>query len=247
MSVDKLTWLNSAYKISDRNYVIENSVFEGTAVPNTFFASAQEASFLIFDRNIRMKHISQIPSGTLVDCVLNKAGKFNNMNSDIQRGNLFSCLQYLSEVSGREMENIAPKDSADVMNELEKWKKWRADWKGNMADVVYSQELIKKRIDLLAASKPPVSQRYIFDLSKMTMAAIWNRNEMAPELRAEYYKQCLNQYSRPMIIEDLINLLWVGTEAEKNRAVVYLKKETSLKFDNAEDWTNWWRNSEYCK
>ncbi|MCU7494332.1 MAG: hypothetical protein HF314_04345 [Ignavibacteria bacterium] len=247
MSFDKLTWLSKAYRMLDKNYVIDNSVFEGVAVPNNFFVSSQDASFLIFDRNIRMKHISQIPSETLIDCILNKAGMFYNMNSDLHRGNLFTCLYYLSEVSGREMEVFMLKDSAAVMGELDKWKKWRSDWKANMADVIYNQELIKKRIDFLASSKPPVSQRYIYDLSQMTMASIWNKNELAPERKAEYYKKCLNQYSRPMIIEDLINLLWVATKAEKNKAVEYLKKETSQNFENEEDWTTWWRNSEYCK
>lgn len=247
ISVDKTPWLSSAYKITDKNYVIDNSVFEGAAIPNVFFVSNREASFFIFDRNIRMKHISQIPSETLVDCILNKADKFHNMNSDLHRGTLFSCLYYLTEVSGREMENVMIRDSATVINELAKWKKWRSEWKGNMADLIYNQELIKRRIEFLAASQPPISKRYEYDLSKMTMTSIWNRDELTPGAKAEYYKKCLSQYSKPMVIEDLINLLWVGTDSEKNKAIEYLKKETLQNFDIAGDWTNWWRNSEYCK
>ncbi|HEX2961931.1 MAG TPA: hypothetical protein VHO43_09090 [Ignavibacteriales bacterium] len=239
-------WVSNTYKISDKNYILELTALDGSPVPDYLFLQPMEATLFLFNNNTKMKHMSRVWSDNLIDCFLNNANKYSNTKSEFNRFVNTEALYYLSIAAGKEPENIDINDSAAVSGAVQKWKAWRTGKKENFADITYKQGVIKNRINLFAASKSPFSARYEYELTTMINAKIMNISGALPEKSAELYNKFLARYSKPIIINDLINLLWVGTEAERTKAVEYLKKETGQKFEDPEEWTEWWRNSEFC-
>jgi hypothetical protein len=251
-SIDQLSakqnlWLNEVYKFTNENYIIENSIFEGHTIPNNMQPQGTNASLTLFDKNIIQPDISKIWSDNLVNCFLNNADKFINLQSEFNRGIISSWFYYLSIISGNEFENINFNDSVSVIKEIEKWKDWRKNKKTNIADEIINQNIIKNRINLFEKSEYPAAIRYEYDFGGLLLnAKVWHNRDATPKLIAKGYNEHIEKYSKPIISENLINLLWVGTNEEKQKALEYLKKTFSLNLNTAKEWTDWWRNSEYC-
>ena len=75
---------------------------------------------------------------------------------------------------------------------------------------------------------------------------VWYDTGASPRVRTKGYYEYIQKYSKPIIAENLINLLWVGTNEERETALNYLKKTFTSDLNTAKEWTEWWRNSEYC-
>ncbi len=247
-SIDQLQAerLNDSYKFTNENYMLENKIFEGTVIPNDMQPQGTDVTIILFNQNIRQPHISQIWSDNLVDCFLNNVKDYMNLGSEFNKGIVSSWVYYLSIISGNKFENINFNDSADVNKEINKWKNWRNNKKINFADEIINLNLIKNRIKLFEESDYPAANWYDYNLWNMLNAKVWDNRNASSKIRAKSYYDYIEKYSKPIIADNLINLLWVGTAEEKEKAVEYLKKNFSEDFNTAKEWTEWWRNSEYC-
>lgn len=247
LSSDSNTWLDDCFKCSQFNYVIENSIFDGYSIKNNMRPQFTDASIILFDKYIRQPHISQIWSNNLIDCFFNNVNKFTNISSEFNKGIISSWLFYLVNISGSEFEILDYNDSIKIANVIFKWKNWRYNLNINFAEAIVNQDIIKNRIKLFENSDYPIAGQYEFMLSSLLNTKVWYGSGAAPRVRAEKYYEYLQKYSKPLIAENLINLLWVGTEVEKSKAIEYLKNTFALDFNSAKEWMEWWRNSEYCK
>lgn len=250
-SIDQISavqnpWLNNCYKWSDQNYVIENSIFNGHAIPNNVQPQFTDASIILFDNIINQKPISQIWSLNLADCFLNNYQKYSNQNSEFHKGITGSWLYYLANISGEKIENINYSDSAAVDSIINYWKNWRAETKINIAEEIINQVIIKNKIKMFEDSEYPAAARFEYELGNMLNAKVWYGQGASPAEKVKSYYDHIQKYSKPIIAENLINLLWIGTEEERTTAAEYLKKNFSLNYDSPKQWTEWWRNSEYC-
>ncbi|MFH0734005.1 MAG: hypothetical protein V1773_04860 [bacterium] len=247
ISVELNTWLNECYKCSDNNYAIENSIFNGCPIPNNMQPQFTSASIILFNKTVKQFHISQIWSNNLIDCFINNANKFSYLKGDFIRMVISSWLYYFSIISGNEMENIDINDSVSVAKEIDKWTNWRKNKKENIAEEIISQNIIKRRIALFEKSEYPIASRYEYELgNRLLNAKVWGTFESLPKDKAKEYYNYIQIYSKPIIAENLINLLWVGTNEERQIAIDFLKQTFSEKFNTAKEWSEWWRNSEYC-
>jgi hypothetical protein len=59
--------------------------------------------------------------------------------------------------------------------------------------------------------------------------------------RFEYYDDYLKKTSNKIIITDLVQLLWVGTDEERQEAMKELKDRTGQSLTTAPEWMAWWR------
>jgi hypothetical protein len=239
-------WISNIYRNSTKNYAIENAIFDRIAIPKELYPSAMDASLILFDKEVKPRQISQIWSKNIIDCILNNINKFGNLKNDFQRGIINSWLFYLMTISGSKIEDINFNDSAAVNNVIVKFKEWGTSYNKNLADEIINQSIIQNKIQLLDTSQYPMSSRYEIDLLNMLGSKIWQTSSASSHIRAELYNKFIQQYSQPIIIENLINLLWVATSEEKIRAIEYLKEETGLNYEAAKEWTEWWRGSDYC-
>jgi hypothetical protein len=150
-------------------------------------------------------------------------------------------------ISGSKVEDINFNDSAAVNNVIVKFKEWGTSYNKNLADEIINQSIIQYKIQFLDTSHYPLSNMYEFGLSNILGSKVWHSGGASSHIKAELYNKFIQEYSQPIIIESLINLLWVATPEERARAIEYLKKETGLNYEAAKEWTEWWRNSDYCK
>ncbi|MDR3625230.1 MAG: hypothetical protein P4L45_00270, partial [Ignavibacteriaceae bacterium] len=240
--------LNDMYKFTNKNYAIENSIFNGAAIPKDVQPQSTDASLVLFDKNIRQPHISQILSENLVNCYLDKTSNYKNLKSEFNRAINAGWLDYLSIISGSEFENINNNDSVSVNKAIDKWINWRANNRINFADEIINLSIIKKCINRFENLEYPEAGFYENTLYyRLLDTKIWFSQGATPKLRAKGYNEYIQNYSKPIIYENLINLLWVGTKEEKHKAISYLKSSLSLNLNTAKEWTEWWRNSDYCK
>jgi len=239
-------WLNECYNCSKINYIIENSIFDGYAIPNNMQPQFTDASIILFDRFFKQPPISQIWSKNLVDCFLSNTDKFTNLKSEFNRGIISSWFYYLSTISGKKLENINYNDSSEVVKAIFKWKNWRDSLKTNIAEEIINQDIIKNKIKLFENSEYPIASQYEYDLSNTLNAKVWYGQTAFPNIMAKGYYQFIRDNSKPLIAENLINLLWIGTKDEKEKAIDYLRSTFSLDINSAKEWVEWWRNSEYC-
>jgi|WetSurMetagenome_2_1015567.scaffolds.fasta_scaffold31172_2 hypothetical protein len=62
-------------------------------------------------------------------------------------------------------------------------------------------------------------------------------------LRIDDYEYFLQHNENLLIVTDLVQLLWVGTDQEKQEAVAELQKRTGQTFTSAPEWMKWWRGN----
>ena len=246
ISTDSKAWLDQCYNCSQFNYVIENSIFDGYAIKKDMRPQFTDASIILFDKNIRQPHISQIWSNNLIDCFLNNVNKFTDLSSEFNRGIISSWFYYLSTISSSEFKILNYNDSITIANEIFKWKNWRYNLSINFAEAIINQDIIKNRIKLFENSDYPIAGQYEYMLSNLLNTKVWYKGGAVPDTRTKEYSQYLKNYSKPIVTENLINLLWIGTRKEKEKAIEYLKNTYSLDYSSAKEWMEWWRNSEYC-
>jgi hypothetical protein len=109
-------------------------------------------------------------------------------------------------------------DAIQNINSLDEWITMP------LRDSMYYIDMLRQVLSNLPTQGLPFeNEQYTkLILNKETKAQILNRKE---EL-IEYF---------------LVNLLWIGTSDEKNRARNELTAKTGLKFKTEQEWTDWWR------
>jgi hypothetical protein len=68
---------------------------------------------------------------------------------------------------------------------------------------------------------------------------IWYQSGATPQIRGDAVWKRIERYRKHIIVENLIALLWIGTPAEKEKALAVLTKETGQNFCAPKDWEQW--------
>ncbi len=71
----------------------------------------------------------------------------------------------------------------------------------------------------------------------------WYDTTSSPQERAEAYREYLFENKKNIITENLIQMLWLATDAEKLKALDILKSETGQEFTAPGEWLDWWRKN----
>ncbi|HTR98595.1 MAG TPA: hypothetical protein VML00_02525 [Bacteroidota bacterium] len=79
-------------------------------------------------------------------------------------------------------------------------------------------------------------------LAVLTGFKVWFHSGASPQERADSLWACIVKYRKPLVVENLIHLLWIGSEAEKRSAVAVLREETGERYSTAGEWTEWWES-----
>jgi hypothetical protein len=113
-------------------------------------------------------------------------------------------------------------DAIQNINSLDEWITMP------LRDSMYYLAMLKQVLSNLPTQGLPFENEQIANLSlnEETKSMIKNRKEDL----IEYF---------------LVNLLWIGTPNERNRARDELMTMTGLKYKTEQEWTDWWRNKYY--
>ena len=73
----------------------------------------------------------------------------------------------------------------------------------------------------------------------------WGGKMLPPQEIAEHYRSYIQECRQRLVVEQLVHLLWVCSDKEREAAVAVLKNETGQEFKTAKDWMVWWSTVGY--
>ncbi len=172
------------------------------------------------------------------------------------------CAFYLSMLTG-DLKYIANrKDSTIIYKCVPAWEKWLGDPQNDVVNEIVALAPARHLLDLMKSAKEKdteVEAEYSFTLTtglsgtynirtssaiRKTIAEQYD-NEVDWPSKFEYEELLINKASNRIIVTDLVQLLWVGTDRERQKAVAQLQKRTGQNFTTAPEWMKWWRENYY--
>ena len=224
-----------------KTFAIENSVFDGQPIDPKMRFSTQNATIFHFAAPRVTRHISQLYSQTLVNYIVDNLETHSNISKESNRWILDSWLAYLSNARGINFQRLDFKDSASITNLIKSSIDWRNDSHLDFVSDITSLNFFKTRIDHLRDAQDPLATRYERDLAELIRFKVWFSNGATPQIRADSLWAYIVRYRQSIVVDNLINLLWVASQAEKAKAIAALQKETGKLFKTPEEWTAWWQ------
>jgi hypothetical protein len=140
-------------------------------------------------------------------------------------------------------EQLDYNNAAVIEEAIRRWKRWHKSTKLDIVRDIENLTFWKRIIDWIGASQDPQAAQYEMLLGNLVGYKVWFHAGAPPKPRAESYRRYLNQYRRPIVIENLIPLLWVGSDSEKQKARAVLERESGQKFATVKEWLQWWYGS----
>jgi hypothetical protein len=184
------------------------------------------------------------------------------LNNDFYTHMGSQASEYLSMLTG-DLDYIKQgSDSTKIMKYAPAWEKWLNDPKTDVVKEILSEAYGKRLIELMKAAPDKYIEskcEYLYLLTTgrnstydLRSTSDWEKgfvtaydSETVDDRtdRFDFYELCLNKYSNKIIVTDLVQLLWVGTEQEKQEAIKELKDRTGQSFMTAPEWMQWWREN----
>jgi hypothetical protein len=182
----------------------------------------------------------------------------------IQQNKLFhlnmgvEAASYLSMLTG-DMRYIANRKDTTIIYEcIATWERWLNDPDNDVVKEIVAEAPARHLLTLMKSAgdkDTEVESELLFTLStgllntydarmvpvlRKTISAQYD-NEVDWPSRFEYNQLRLVKQSNRIIVTDLVQLLWVGTDQEKQEAVAELQKRTGRALTTPPEWMKWWR------
>lgn len=232
--------LDKAISEIGKTFAIDDSVFKGAAVGPNAYIPWLDGSIFYFTPPRNTRHLSMLYSETLVDYVLKNIDSYRNVSEESNRWVIGSWLYYLSNVAVVPLHGLDYKDSAAVDSAIDAWKQWRRSTDVDMVRDIASLKYFKRYIDLIRSTTDPESLQYEKSIASLVGFRVWFPMGTSSQVRADSTWSYINKYRSSIVVENLIDLLWVASKSEKEEAISVLGKETGMNFKSAEDWSTWW-------
>jgi hypothetical protein len=142
------------------------------------------------------------------------------------------------------------------------WEKWLNDSKVDVVTEITSLAINQRLLNLVKTSSDTSVACHSAFLFTLITGQEWGYNmslaqrekeqfiqkfhaENADDraLRIDDYEYFLQHNENLLIVTDLVQLLWVGTDQEKQEALAELQKRTGQTYTTAPDWMKWWREN----
>lgn len=234
------TRLDKAISRIGKTFATDGSVFSGAAVDPNAYIPWLDGAIFYFTPPRDARHLSMLYSEKLVDYILNNIDSFRDVSEEYNRWVVGSWLNYLSNVAAVPFHGINYGDSTAVDSAITAWKKWRRSTKLDVVGEIASLDYFKKCIDLIRNAGIPESMEYEQRLASLVGFRVWFPMGTSPQVQADSMWSHIQRYRNSVITENLVDLLWVASKLEKEKAMFVLAKETGMSFKTAEEWTSWW-------
>jgi len=236
----RATWLDDAIVRIGRTFAIDQSFLRGCAISPDASFEASDGSVYEFVPRRNARHISGILSERLVDYAIAHLGECTDSANYFIRGNLLVLFNYLCMAAPSQWASANVRNLAAVDSTISAWKSWRGTAHVDIVKDVASLDYFKRFVDLIRNSPDPASTLLQRRLAVVTGFKVWFHSGASPQERADSLWACIVRYRRPLVVENLIHLLWIGSETEKRNAVAVLREETGENYTTAGEWAKWW-------
>ncbi len=243
MSQYSTTLDKSVIKVG-KTFAVDNSVFTGQPVDANAYVPWEDCIVYHFAPPRRTRHISSVFSEKLVDYILDNIRAYQDVSKEFNRWIVGSWIDYLSRVRVSDPVRLDFKDTAQVNTTINDFLSWRKTADLDIVSDIANLGFLKKPIDRIRSVRDPLATQYEREIAEMTRFKVWFRRGATPQTRADSLWAYVVRYRKPIVVDNLIDLLWVASNREKATALAVLQKETGMHFETAKEWRAWWQTQD---
>ena len=240
VDVPKSSWADQAVVQIGKTFAVDHAIFTGVPIEGNASFQPYDGSIYYFAAPRNVRNTTNVFSESLVDFILDHIDTYKDSSKEFYRGKLDTWLYYLSTVAAVDWHPVDHKNAHAVDSTIKAWKDWRTSANLDIVEDLSTLRYFKRCVDLVRTIDQKQSTWHQIQLEKLIGFKVWFGDGASPQVRADSIWACINRYRKPIVIDNLIQLLWVGSKSENEKAVAVLRKETGMDFTTAEEWTAWW-------
>jgi hypothetical protein len=241
LPVRQATWLDDAVLAVGRTFAMDNSFLYGAAVKSNSSFLGTDGTIYLFSWPREVPHISKVFSENLVNLILDSVDAYADGTKEYYTWILDGCFQSLSNLAGKYWRSIDYAKKPVLDSTIKAWKQWHQSAKLDIVDDIASLQYYKRMIDHIRSADENLSAQFRWLFSQQVGFIVWFPPGVSAQVKADSLWSNVYRYRKPIILDALINMLWVASPSEHDKAITVLRKETGLTFSTAKEWTNWWR------
>ncbi|MEE9554830.1 MAG: hypothetical protein V3W18_11075 [candidate division Zixibacteria bacterium] len=227
----------------DSTYIFDNSFLKNTRFNEENAYDFTDATITIIEGREPSRPLRWIPSERIVEFILNDIGKYTNVDNDYYPYYLSSAFQYLSMVSGEKFELFDKRNREQAEALVKQWRAWYDTAEFEIVKDIESLALWEHLLDLMTEAEGNFVNYYELSIAKTLGIKPRYDTTSNKAMRGKFYRDYILKYRERIVIDNLIHLLWIGSDREKEQALDILRKTTGEKYTTAKEWMVWWRGS----
>jgi hypothetical protein len=244
VDVRKSSWADQAIVHVNKTFAVDHGIFAGVPIEGNASFQPYDGSIYYFSPPRNARNITNVLSENLVDYILAHIDQYRDATKEFYRGKLDAWLYYLSTVAAADWHPVDHHNAHAVDSTIDAWKKWRGSANLDIVGDLSTLRYFTRCVERIRTIDQKQSTWHQIQLEKLIGFKVWFGDGASPEVRADSIWACINRYRKPIVVDNLIQLLWVGSKSENERAVAVLQKETGMEFTSAEEWTAWWEHQQ---
>jgi hypothetical protein len=233
-------WLDEAVMKIGKTFAVDHSIFTGRPVNADAWIPPSDGAIYEFASPRKPTHISRVLSENLVDYILEHIDGYTDSTNEFYRGTVQTFFYYLCTAAVRDWNPSTFRNTDAVDSTIKAWKEWRKSTTLDIVGGLSSLEYFKRYVERIRSTADPVSTQYQRRLAQFIGFKVWFHSGASPQVRADSTWRYILKYRKPIVIENLIHLLWVASKGENDKALAILKEETGENFTRAKEWSTWW-------
>ena len=239
---------SGAFARPGKTYALDNTVFDYREDAYHLGVLSRDGWLVLFEDRSPSVSISQIHSSALVEFIVDNLSDIRDTSNEFYAGYWGGVNAYLELVPTSTPEPMDPKDTSHIVGAIEEWRQWCDTADMSFVRSIENLDLWNRVIDRLAQADTSKVANYL-RLLKWSLgehnALEWGDNMLPPQEIAEHYRSYIQEGRQRLVVEQLVHMLWVCSDKEREAAVAVLKNETGQEFKTAKDWMVWWSTVGY--
>jgi hypothetical protein len=242
LPLKSVTWLDPALAKIGKTFALDNVFLKGAAI--VAGASFIQVDGVVYHDALPQpgRHISTVFSENLVDLALNHLDEYSDSTKQYYKNIFYWSMRYLSSQAARDWTPERLGTGHGIDSAIKSWKDWRKSTSLRFVEEITDLSLFKRLIDRMNTTDQRQSTQYRDVIAQLTGFTVWFPAGATAQEQTDSLWKSLNRYRKPVVVENLIHLLWVGSQSEIQKALAVLRKETGEDFNSARQWTTWWES-----
>ncbi len=240
VDVTKSSWVDQAIVHVGRTFAVDHSIFTGVPVDGSASFQPFDGSIYYFAPPRYVRSITNVCSENLVNYIVSNIDAYKDSTKEFYRGKLDTWLYYLSTVAAVDWHPLDHGNARAVDSTVAAWKAWRQSSNLDVVEDISTLHYFRRSVDLIRTINQKQSTWHQIQIEKFVGFKVWFGEGASPQVRGDSIWASINRYRKPIVVDNLIQLLWVASPSEHEKAIEVLKRETGMDLSTAEEWTAWW-------
>ncbi|UCE05158.1 MAG: hypothetical protein JSW07_16275, partial [bacterium] len=231
------TRLPQIFNNPKRSYAIENQYLQDIKFELPRFPYDSDASFFLNDFYERAVHIGRVPTNNFINLMLDCLPVY--LQNPGRPGNdlvIKAVFQYMQMVSGFPANKIDLEDMDVIQQYLNEWKIWYMQHGFDPVTWTKGYQFLLKAFRVYRQT-PDEQNRFRIELALKSLSGA-SPDTLAgePDEQIRVWLRHLERNKIPVLAHLLIQIMWLGTKDERERACEELQKLTEQNFGTAREW-----------